>query len=213
MIKTFISYHHARDQQFKEALVSWGEREGIISNRSVEIGDIDEALPTETIRRIIRDDYLRDSELTILLCGLETRFRKHVDWEIKSSMINGRINTRSGILVINLPTSNSKSWYAAYPQEKEVVYPDYQGGWRSIESVSEFENLYPDMPRRILENLVNPDVKISIVPWENLYGYADRFRFLVRNSAAAGKTNSYNLSRPMRMKNHNPRLEVFDVRR
>jgi hypothetical protein len=192
--------------------VDWAEREGIISNRSVEIGDINENLPTQTIRRIIRDEYLMDSDLTILLCGLETRFRKHVDWEIKSSMIDGQKNRRSGVLVIDLPTSRANSWHAAFSREKEIVYPDYTGGWRSVASVSEFEDMYPDLPRRILENLMAPNVKISIVPWERVYGYSDRFRFLVEASAVAGKTNAYDTSRPMRMKNYNPSLEFFDAR-
>ncbi|MEQ9564359.1 MAG: TIR domain-containing protein, partial [Pseudomonadales bacterium] len=116
----------------------------------VNFASIDENLDPQTIRRIIRDNYLRDSDVTVLLCGTETRFRKHVDWELKSSMINGSRNRQSGILVIDLPTSSSKSWHAVYSKEKEIVYPDYQGGWRHVSTLTEYEELYPEMPRRIL---------------------------------------------------------------
>lgn len=211
MIKTFVSYHHANDQAYKDALVTWAENEGLIRNFSVETGDIDESMPTQTIRRIIRDQYLRDTELTILLCGKETRYRKHVDWELKSSMIDGSINKQSGILVIDLPSSRSTSWYTNFVGEKERIYPGY-GNWSTIETKSDFETLYPDMPRRILENMLAPYVQISVVPWQQIYGHADRLAFLLINSAAAGRTNIYDLSRPMRMKNYNPKHDFYDLR-
>lgn len=92
MTKAFVSYHHGNDQFFREHLAMLGQAYGAFQDVSVEVGDIDDALPSETIRRIIRDQYLRDSEVTILLSGTETRFRKHIDWELKSSMIDGLIN-------------------------------------------------------------------------------------------------------------------------
>lgn len=213
MIKTFVSYHHERDQEYKEAFVAWAEDAGLIENRSVEVGHIEETLPPQTIRRVIRDRYLMDSDVTILLCGLETRFRKHIDWELKSSMIDGSVNRQSGILVIDLPTSRANTWHTCFPYEKDVVYPDYQGSWRAVKGVSGLEKDYPDMPRRILENLVLPDVKISVVPWHNVYGHPERLEFLLRNTAAAGRSNPYDTSRTMRMKNFNPQLETMDFRR
>ncbi|SIT91852.1 MTH538 TIR-like domain [Yoonia rosea] len=213
MIKTFVSYHHLLDQHYKDSFVQWAEEWGLISNRSVEVGDIDETLPTQTIRRVIRDDFLMDTEVTVLLCGKETRYRKHIDWELKSSMINGSRNTQSGILVINLPNSGSTSWHSCFgSEEKSLIYPDYSGSWISIETKSDYKTRYPNMPERILENLIAPDVKIPIVPWENVYGYPDRLKFLLSQCAQAGKINRYDLSRPMRMKNYNPREDAFDFR-
>lgn len=213
MIKTFTSYHHANDQQYKEALVSWAESAGIIENISVNIGDIDENLPSQTIRRMIRDNYLMDSEVTVLLCGTETRYRKHVDWELKSSMIDGTKNRQSGILVIDLPTTSSTSWHVCSGDaEKKLIYPDYTGGWTSVTSQDDYEQRYPEMPRRIIENLVEPNVRISIVPWDRVFGFEDRFKFLIENAARNGKTNEYNLDRKMRMKNYNPRIDQYDIR-
>ena len=71
--KVFISYHHDRDQWRKEELVELGERHGIFVDRSVDTGDIPEELGDEQIRVKIRDDYLQDSTVTIVLIGAETK--------------------------------------------------------------------------------------------------------------------------------------------
>ena len=103
MHKVFISYHHDNDQHHKDSLVTFGEQNQIFIDRSVDTDDISDGLSDESIRELIRDEYLRDSTVTIVLVGTETRHRKHVDWEIYSSMYDGRINKKSGILAIELP--------------------------------------------------------------------------------------------------------------
>ena len=84
--KVFISYHHLLDQEYKDYLEQLNEKHQIFINQSVKLGEIDDSSPTEQIREIIRDDYLQDSSVLILLVGLETKNRKHIDWEIYSSM-------------------------------------------------------------------------------------------------------------------------------
>lgn len=91
MTKAFESYHHENDRAYRSHLAYLASI-GAFEDGSVEIGDIDDNLSSETIREIIRVEYLRDTQVTILLCGTETRHRKHIDWELKSSMIDGRIN-------------------------------------------------------------------------------------------------------------------------
>jgi hypothetical protein len=212
MTRTFISYHHANDQAYKDQLVNWASLNGLMQDMSVSTGEINDEFDSETIRRIIRDQYLRNSEVTILLAGRETRYRKHVDWELKSTMIDGRLNRRSGILVINLPNSGSDSWHTVFPREKELIYPDYEGRWRNIARQAEYEDIFPNMPRRILENLTVPGVSISIVPWDRVYGYPDRFRYLLAETAKVGPLNQYDLSRRMRRKNFNPGIDWLDTR-
>lgn len=90
MHRVFISYHHDNDQNYKNALVKWAEENDIFIDYSVETGDIDDNLTDQQIREIIRDDYLRESTVTILLVGTETKNRKHVDWELYSSMFDGK---------------------------------------------------------------------------------------------------------------------------
>ena len=80
--RVFVSYHHANDQGYKESLVTWGVAHNIFVDMSVDTGDISDDLSDEVIRERIRDDYLRDSSITVVLVGTETKRRKHVDWEI-----------------------------------------------------------------------------------------------------------------------------------
>ena len=104
--KVFISYHHANDEYYKnkfEELFSNSYFDIIIS-KSVQIGDINEYLPAETIRQKIRDEYLRDSTVTVVLIGSETWKRKHVDWEIGASLRDTQYNSRSGLIGILLPS-------------------------------------------------------------------------------------------------------------
>jgi len=103
--KVFISYHHARDEEYKIAFERrFGDVFGAIVLGSVSDGDIDPNLPTETIRQKIRDEYLRDTSVTVVLIGAETWQRKHIDWEIGSSVRHTEYNPRSGLLGILLPT-------------------------------------------------------------------------------------------------------------
>jgi len=101
MDKIFISYFHAGDQKYKNQLSNFIERHNIAIDRSVDIGEIDEDLETETIYRKIREEHLADVDVTIVLVSNHTKCRKHIDREIASSMrITGSAQKRSGILVI-----------------------------------------------------------------------------------------------------------------
>ena len=79
----FVSYHHKNDERYKiefERLFS-GVYD-ILETKAVSDGDIDPYLQTETIRQKIRDEFIRDASVTVVLIGSETWKRKHVDWEI-----------------------------------------------------------------------------------------------------------------------------------
>ena len=80
--KVFISYHHSNDQIYKDSLIKFNDENKIFIDMSVDTGDIDDQLTDETIRQKIRDEYLKNSTVTILLVGTETKYRKHIDWEI-----------------------------------------------------------------------------------------------------------------------------------
>ena len=164
MHNVFISYHHQNDQVYKDKLILLGTHFGVFQDKSVNSGEISEDLNDQAIRKIIRDDYLKASTVTILLAGQETKSRKHIDWEIYSSMFDGSKNKKSGILVINLPSSNCEHMHAPYgDKEKSLIYPHIHN-WTTIDSRAEYEWRYPDLPERIIDNLVTPNVKISIVP-------------------------------------------------
>ena len=101
--KVFISYYHEQDQKFKDRFIR------ILSDRivdkSVNTGDIiDSGIPLDEIRRRIRDDYIADSTVTIVLIGPCTWQRKHVDWEIAASLSDTDKSDRCGLLGILLPS-------------------------------------------------------------------------------------------------------------
>ena len=199
MHKVFISYYHYNDQDCKDALVKMACQHEVFIDRSVDTEDIDDSLPDERIREIIRDEYLRDSTVTIVLVGEDTKRRKHVDWEIYSSMFDGKVNKKSGILVVNLP-GTSDSFTAPRELEKKVVYPDIEQ-WTTVDTRAEYEHRYPHMPARIVDNLMKPEANISVVPWDRIAGNPERLKCLVDVTFEDRAICQYDLSRSMRRAN------------
>ncbi len=120
--KVFISYHHANDQWYKNELEKMNDVFDIFVNRSVSLGDIDEEEEPQKIREIIRDEYLRDTSVLILLVGTETKNRKHVDWELYSSMRDSPRNGKSGIFIINLPSTGTNNIRASHGENEKMNF-------------------------------------------------------------------------------------------
>jgi len=198
--KVFISYHHPNDEHFKNQLVALNILYDIFLDYSTDTSDVDGNLDDAKIGEIIRDEYLLDSTVTILLVGTETRNRKQVDWEIYSSMLDGTVNKRSGILVVNLPTVNCSHFIPAHKGEKESVYPDVTH-WEPVHSRTEYESQYPYMPARIIDNLLNKDAKISVVNWNRIIRDPDALSFLIDVTYKDKSICNYDLNRPMRKSN------------
>lgn len=195
--KVFISYHHKNDQYYKEELLRVNREYPMFVDASVDTGDISDYLDDQTIRQTIRDSYLRDSTVTMLLVGTETKGRKHIDWEIYSSMIDGAVNKKSGILVVNLPSTNCTYYTANHHGEKERLYPS-TSSWITIASRQEFESRYPYLPDRIIDNLLKPEAKISVVNWEKIAEDINHLAFLIDATFDDKAKCQYDLSRPMR---------------
>lgn len=103
--KVFVSYHHANDENYKNIFeLRFGNKFNSLISGSVQIGDIDPNLKDETIRQKIRDEFLRDTSVTVVLIGTQTWQRKHVDWEISSSIRNTKANPRAGLVGLFLPS-------------------------------------------------------------------------------------------------------------
>ena len=198
MHRVFISYHHANDQKYKDGLVKWAKENNIFIDYSVDTGDISDDLTDEQIREKIRDEYLRDSTVTILLVGTETKNRKHVDWELYSSMYNGKKNKKSGIIVINLPSVNCNYCTASHNGEKENVFTE-NTEWCRITERSEFERRYPYMPDRIIDNLLKVDAYISVISWDKLT--VGKLQYMINKAYEDREQCDYDLSRPMRRRN------------
>ena len=103
--KVFVSYHHSNDQPYRDYFERlFTVAHNVMISMSVQIGGIDQNLSTETVRNKIRDEYLQNSSVTVVLVGSQTWQRKHVDWEISSSIRDTALNPRSGLIGILLPT-------------------------------------------------------------------------------------------------------------
>ncbi len=91
--KVFVSYYHQEDQEYKDRFVRM--MSDYMVDKSVDTGDIiDQDLPVDEIRRRIRDEYIADATVTVVLIGRCTWQRKHVDWEISANLIDTAHNDR-----------------------------------------------------------------------------------------------------------------------
>ena len=204
--KVFISYYHADDQKYKDMLVNAEyydsekqEYRTIFDDWSVADGDIDDSkLTDEQIREIIRDEYTRQPNVLILLCGKNTKNRKHIDWEIHNAMFDSEKNPKMGIIVINLPTIN-QCVRVSSEEEKEIVAPN--SNWVKFFTREEYEKAYPYLPKRILDNLVY-GAEITIVDWNTIYdGNYEKLMTLIDNAFKRRKTVKYDHSEPLRKRN------------
>lgn len=99
MHKTFISYHHDNEQEYKEDIIKeYGEDNFI--DKSVGDGEIDTDLDESRIMEIIRTDYLQDSTVTLVLVGSETAKRPFVNSEIQASLRDTKNNKHNGLLAV-----------------------------------------------------------------------------------------------------------------
>ncbi|MCM1295568.1 MAG: TIR domain-containing protein [Muribaculaceae bacterium] len=183
--KVFISYYHKEDQIYKDKLINMKEYQldwqlqSIFEDCSVRQNDINDAgLNSEQIRCIIRDEYIKDATVLILLCGKNTRHRKHVDWEIHAAMYDSEKNRQMGIIVINLPTI-SQPVRASSNDEKPLLADNVR--WYNCTDRSEFEKNYPYMPSRIIDNFVK-DVPITVVNWDRIENNPQRLKQLIDNA-------------------------------
>ncbi len=158
--KVFVSYHHANDQYYRNRFEElFSDDYDILVSKSVQIGDIDTYLPTDTIRQKIRDEYLRDSTVTVVLIGTETWKRKHVDWEIASSIRQIKYNLRSGLIGILLPShpyyANSYDPHIIPPR----LYDNLERGFAKLYNWSEDPNAVHDWIHQAFQrrNTVIPD--------------------------------------------------------
>lgn len=99
--KVFLSYYHREDQFYRDEFeYRFGH---LFVSKSVGVGEIDSDLSDHYIKRLIREEYITDSSVLIVLVGPNTKGRKHVDWEI-SAALSKKAGGYSGLLGILLPT-------------------------------------------------------------------------------------------------------------
>ena len=74
-------------------------------DNSIHVGEIVETnSPTAYTLRHIREEYMSEATVAVILAGPRTWQRKFVDWEIGAALSDTAINPRCGLLGILLPT-------------------------------------------------------------------------------------------------------------
>ena len=112
---------------------------GLIEHNAVKIDYVRKAnRSVGDIRRYIREEYLADTTVTVVLIGVETWQRKHVDWEIGASLRKTETNGRGGLVGIVLPEHSD--------YEKPTKYPRR-------------------MPPRLADNLLGADPYAQLYDW------------------------------------------------
>lgn len=131
--KCFISYHVADLEEVQTFVTDFGSEFIPRSVGVTEEDDFVDSIDTDYIKRRIREKYLSNSTVTILLLGEGTWGRKFVDWEISSSLRNDPVNGRNGLLVIPLPSMNNTATLPARVKDN-FVSGDPAGSYASYVS-------------------------------------------------------------------------------
>ncbi|EKF9128107.1 TIR domain-containing protein, partial [Vibrio cholerae] len=105
--KCFISYHHADQEEVDEFIRTFDHERDVFISRGLgpEMSpDIINSQDTDYVMSRIRELYLKDSTVTIVLLGKCTWARRYVDWELQASLRSGETVTPNGLLAIKLPS-------------------------------------------------------------------------------------------------------------
>jgi hypothetical protein len=101
--RTFISYHHAGDQWYYDTFSKFFHDK----YEAITDGSLERAINSDDddyTRWRIRSENIKGTSVTIVLCGSQTPWRKHVDWEIKATL-----DMEHGLVGIRLPTAQLDS--------------------------------------------------------------------------------------------------------
>ena len=112
--KVFISYHHDDQEEVEKFVETFDDERKVFIARSLGVGmeqSIIDSTDTDYVMRRIRELYLTDSTVTIVLMGRCTWARRYVDWEIQASLRSGTTVTPNGLLGIKLPSYTKSGGY------------------------------------------------------------------------------------------------------
>lgn len=106
--RVFISYHHANQREVDDFVTTFSDERHVFIKRGLgeEMSqDIINSTNTTYVMNRIRELYLRDSTVTIVMVGRCTWARRYVDWEIQATLRAGAASTRNGLIGIVLPSA------------------------------------------------------------------------------------------------------------
>ena len=129
--KCFISYHHDDQSEVDAFLKTFADERHVFIPRALGVmaNDIIDSDDKDYVMRRIRELYLTDSTVTIVLVGKCTWARRYVDWEIASTLRNDTNNKRSGLLAINLPSMGTEGKLPARLSDNRVSKDGVETGY------------------------------------------------------------------------------------
>lgn len=150
--KVFISYHHDDQDEVESFIDAFDHERKVLIARALGMAqDVIDSTDTDYVMHRIRQLYLKDSTVTIVLIGKCAWARRYIDWEIQASLRRGESVTPNGLLGIVLPSAGKKPippdrlgnnlkgensdegyarWYW-YPQRKDTLSNWIEDAFRS----------------------------------------------------------------------------------
>jgi len=151
--KVFISYHHDDQKEVDDFIQTFDQERNVFITRGLGIEMADDIVDSDNpdyVMGRIRELYLKDSTVTIVLMGKCTWARRFVDWEIQASLRHGETVTPNGLLGIKLKNyknqfpnrlnlnlkqdDSQEDCYAGwidYPTRKDTLANSIEGAFQS----------------------------------------------------------------------------------
>jgi|GEM_PF-236709 len=110
--KVFVSYHHGDEVEVKNFIKHWTETNKVFIPRMLGVSNDDDFIDSDDpdyVMSQIRDKYLQDTSVTLVLIGSCTHSRRYVDWEIKATLRQGANSLPSGLMAIILPSKGTNA--------------------------------------------------------------------------------------------------------
>ena len=109
--KVFISYHHDDQGEVEAFIKKYDEKKDIFISRALGMySDIIDSTDTEYIMQRIRELYLKDSTVTLIMIGKCTWARRYVDWEMQASLRHGEKTVPNGLMGIKLSSYKNNGY-------------------------------------------------------------------------------------------------------
>lgn len=122
--KCFISYQQVDEDEVKKFIDDYDD---VFIPKVLGVSDVDDFIDstdTDYVLRRIRELYLTDSTVTIVMIGECTWSRRYVDWEVASTLRNDPNNRRSGLMAITLKSVASSATKQLPPRVADNVDED-----------------------------------------------------------------------------------------
>jgi hypothetical protein len=121
--KVFVSYHRADTAEVQHFVRAFDTVDDVFIHRAVAVmsDDIINSADSDYIMRRIRESYLEDSTVTLVLVGRCTWARKFCDWELQASLRSGLQTTPNGLLGVVLTSAGMSP---TIPERLSLNMPD-----------------------------------------------------------------------------------------